>query len=72
MVDLQDKGRNDMIVATGSDIAETGVRKLNFKFFRRIEGTFRVPPTAKVRAVQVKVFENGNSEARVTQSVKLS
>jgi hypothetical protein len=71
-VDLQDKGRNDMIVATGGDTAENGMRKLNFKFFRRVEGTFRVPPTAKVRAVQFKVFESGSSEPRITQSVKLS
>jgi hypothetical protein len=71
MVDLQDKGRNDMIVATGGDTAENGMRRLNFKFFRRVEGTFRVPPTATVRAVQFKVFESGNGEARVTQSVKL-
>ena len=72
MVDLQDKGRNDMIIAAGSDIAENGLRKLSFRFFRRVEGSFRVSPTAKVRAVQVKVFENGRSEARITQSVKLS
>lgn len=71
LLDLQDKGRSDIIPATGSDLADGGVRKINFKFFRRLEGSFRVPPSSKVRAVQVKVFENGNSEARVTQSVKL-
>ena len=72
LVDLQDKGRSDIIVATGDEAAENGMRKLNFRFFRRVEGSFRVPPSAKVRAVQVKVFENGSGEPRVTQSVKLS
>lgn len=72
LVDLQDRGRSDIIDAAGSEVAENGMRKLNFRFFRRVEGSFRVPPSAKVRAVQVKVFENGSSEPRVTQSVKLS
>jgi len=72
LVDLQDKGRSDIIAATGGEVAEDGKRKLNFRFFRRVEGSFRVPPSAKVRAVQVKVYENGSGEARVTQSVKLS
>jgi len=72
LVELQDKGRNDIIVATGGDAAEDGRRKLYFRFFRRVEGSFRVPASARVRAVQVKVFENGSGEARVTQSVKLS
>ena len=72
LVDLQDKGRSDIIPATGGDASENGVRKLNFRFFRRVEGSFRVPASAKVRAVQVKVFENGSDEPRVTQSVKLS
>ena len=72
LIDLQDKGRSDIIAATGTDVAENGMRKLNFRFFRRVEGSFRVPPSAKVRAMQVKVFENGSGEARVTQSVKLS
>lgn len=71
LVDLQDKGRSDIMPVTGSDSAENGMRKFNFRFFRRVEGSFRVPPSAKVRAVQVKVFEGGNSEPRVTQSVKL-
>ena len=72
LVDLQDKGRSDIMPVTGGEAAPNGMRKLSFRFFRRLEGSFRVPATAKVRAVQVKVFEGGNSEPRVTQSVKLS
>ena len=71
LIDLQYQGRNDIIVATGRDIGADGLRKLNFKFFRRVEGSFRVPSGAKVRAVQVKVYKKGSTDASVTKSVKL-
>ena len=69
--DLQDKGRNAMIPLSGDGIGENGVQPLNFKVFNRIEGTFRVQPSTRIRTVQVRIFENGNSEARATQSVNL-
>ena len=31
--------------------------KLNFKYFRRVEGTFRVSPRAKVESVQARIYE---------------
>lgn len=69
--DLQDKGRNAMIPLSGDGIGENGVRPLSFKFFHRVEGTFRVKPSARLRTVQVRIFENGSNEARATQSVNL-
>lgn len=68
---LQDKGGNAMIPLSGDGIGENGVQPLSFKFFHRIEGTFRVQPSARIRTVQVRIFENGSSEARATQSVNL-
>jgi hypothetical protein len=44
---------------------------LAFKYFRRVEGTFRVNPKAKVESVQARVFEAGSSQARATHSVSL-
>ena len=44
---------------------------LKFKYFRRIEGTFRVAPTAKVESVQVRIFEGKSDQARATQTVNL-
>ncbi len=69
--DLQDKGRNAMIPLAGDGISERGVRSLNFKFFHRVEGVFRTAPTARLRAVQVRIFESGSSETRATESVNL-
>ena len=35
-------------------------------------GTFRVTPNATVKSVQVRVFENGGNEARLTHTVNVS
>jgi hypothetical protein len=44
---------------------------LTFKYFRRVEGTFRVSPRAKVESVQVRVYETGSSQPKATHSVSL-
>lgn len=71
LADLQDKGRNDMMPIIEKGAPEGMTRRLNFKFFQRQEGSFQVSPTAKIRTVQVRVFENGNTEPRALESVKL-
>jgi len=42
--------------------------KLGFKYFQRVEGTFRVSPKAKVESVQVRVYEAGSTQPRATHS----
>jgi hypothetical protein len=71
VAELQDKGRSDMITIAEDGAPAGMTRRLNFKFFQRQEGTFKVSPTARVRSVEVKVFENGNAESRASESVKL-
>jgi hypothetical protein len=44
---------------------------LVFKFYQRVEGTFTVPPEAKVTRVQVRVLENGVDMPRSSQTVNL-
>lgn len=46
--------------------------QLNFKFFQRIEGTFKIAPDAVVKGMQVRVFENGSNAPKLTQSVNVS
>ncbi len=46
--------------------------KLNFRFYQRIEGTFRVAPNAVVKSIQVRVYESGRGEPKLTQTVNLS
>jgi len=51
--------------------ADAGAFRLAFKYFRRVEGTFRVNPKAKVESVQVRVYETGSTQPRATHSVAL-
>ncbi len=53
-----------------TDVSASAFR-LTFKYFRRVEGTFRVGPKAKVESVQVRVYEGKTDQARATQTVNL-
>ncbi len=46
--------------------------QLDFRVQQRIEGTFRVAPNAVVRSVQVRVYEIGNAQPKLMQTVTLS
>jgi len=46
--------------------------RLSFKFFQRVEGTFTIAPDAVVKGMQVRVFENGTSTPKLTESVRIS
>jgi hypothetical protein len=49
-----------------------GPLRLKFKYYQRVEGTFRVPSGARVRAVTARAFENGHANPRTTRSLNLS
>jgi hypothetical protein len=42
---------------------------VSFKFYQRVEKSFRLPPDAVVESMQVKVFENGTAQAKLVQTV---
>lgn len=46
--------------------------QLNFKFYQRVEGTFKIAPDAVVKSLQVRVFENGSNAPKLTQTVNIS
>jgi hypothetical protein len=71
VVELQQGKTSDMIVLPGGTGSASSY-KLAFKFFHRVEGSFRVPAEAKVKTVRIRVMENGSAEARASQSVDLS
>lgn len=72
IVSLQDNGVDATIIIPDQGAANDPAYKLQFKYFRRIEGTFRVSPTARVLSVQARVFEQGSDQVRVSQSFSLS
>ena len=71
VVNVQAQGRNGMIVIPEPSQPENPSFRLNFKYFQRVEGTFKVPDQSKVRSVQVRVTEQGSGQAAATQSVEL-
>ena len=71
VVSLQEGGQNAMMSFPEPGDATAAAFRLAFKYFRRVEGTFRVNPKAKVESVQVRVYETGSSQPRATHSVSL-
>jgi hypothetical protein len=71
VVSLQDGGQNVMMGFPEQADANAAAFRLAFKYFRRVEGTFRVNPKAKVESVQVRVYETGSSQPRATHTVAL-
>jgi hypothetical protein len=71
VVSLQESGRNVMMSFPEQADAGAAAFRLAFKYFRRVEGTFRVSPKARVQSVQVRVYESGSKAPSATHSVTL-
>ena len=71
VVSLTEGGQNAMMSFPEPGDAGAAAFKLAFKYFRRVEGTFRVSPKAKVESVQVRVYETGSSQPRATHTESL-
>jgi hypothetical protein len=72
VVNLQQDNKKLVMTLPAEDDSEAKGFQLNFRFYQRIEGTFRVAPNAAVKSVQVRVFENGSNEAKLTQTANAS
>jgi len=71
VVTLTDRGQNAMISFPEPGDAGASEFRLAFKYFRRIEGIFRVNPKAKVDSVQARVYETGSNQPRAMMNVAL-
>lgn len=71
-VNLQQDNKKVVMTLPAEDDKENNGFKLNFRFYQRIEGAFRVAPDAVVKSMQVRVFENGSSEPKLTQTANAS
>jgi len=71
VVSLTQGGRSAMITVPGQGQPDSATFRLAFKHFQRIDGIFRVDPKAAVVSVQVRIYEAGSVEPKVTRSVKL-
>jgi hypothetical protein len=70
-VSLTEDGRSAIITLPAQGESESSAFRLAFKHFQRIDGSFRVSPKAGVGSVQLRVYESGSAEPKVTQSVTL-
>lgn len=71
VVTLTNGGQNAMISFPEPGDAGASEFRLAFKYFRRLEGIFRVNPKAKVENVQVRVYETGSNQPRATMTATL-
>src|SRR5256884_3990745 len=71
IVTLTEGGQNAMMSFPEPAAAGASEFRLAFKYFRRVEGIFRVNPKAKVENVQVRVYETGSNQPRATHTVTL-
>ncbi|HXV12469.1 MAG TPA: DUF6776 family protein [Burkholderiales bacterium] len=68
-----EQGNREVVVMLPPE-NETKVKdyELSFKFFQRVEGTFKVSPEAVLKSMQVRVYENGATQPKLTQSASVS
>jgi hypothetical protein len=71
VVNLTEGGRSAIMSFPEQADAEAAAFKLGFRYFKRVEGTFRVSPKAKVESVQVRIYEGGSMQPRTTHLVTL-
>jgi len=72
VVSLQQDNKKVLMSLPTEDDHDSKAYRLNFRFYQRIEGTFRVAPNAVVKSMQVRVFESGSREPRLTQTANAS
>jgi len=70
LIRLTENGRSAMITLPESADSPAPGFGLEFRHFRRVEGTFRVSPQARVENVQVRVYEAGSVQVRATETAQ--
>ena len=72
VINLQQDSKKTVMSLPVEDDKDARGFKLNFRFYQRVEGTFRVAPGTVVKSMQVRVFEGDGKEPKLTQVANLS
>ena len=72
VLDVQHDGRKLVLVLPSPGEHDAREYKLSFKFFQRLEGTFKLAPGSVVKGIQVRVFENGAKTPILAQALNVS
>lgn len=51
---------------------EVAAYRLSFKYYQVVDRAFKLTPEMRIESVQIRVFERGTREPKVTQSIDLS
>jgi len=72
LVYLEQSDRKFVLTLPPEDQKNSREYQVNFKFFQRVDGTFKVAPGTTVKNLEVRVFENGVNAPRLSQSASVS
>lgn len=72
VLDVHTEGRKAVLVLPAESEREARDYQLNFKFFQRIDGTFKLAPGSVLKRMQVRVFENGARTPKLSQSLSVA
>lgn len=65
-------GRSSTLILPDDQPDTAPALTLKFKYYQRVEGTFRVPPGGQLRSLQARVVEPGQATPKATRSLNLS
>ena len=72
VLDVQHEGRKLVLLVPPPGESEARDYRLSFKYFQRVEGTFKLTPGSVLKGIQVRVFETGASSPKLTQALNVS
>jgi hypothetical protein len=72
VLDVQNAGRKLVLVLPPEGERDAHEYRLNFKFFQRVEGTFKLTPGSVLRGMQIRVYENGARTPKLNQPLNVS
>ena len=72
LVYLEQSDRKFVLTLPPEDQKNSREYQVNFKFFQRVDGTFKVAPRTTVKNLEVRVFENGVNAPKLTQTASVS
>lgn len=64
-------GRSSVLTLPDDQPDTATALKLKFKYYQRIEGTFRVPPGGQLKSLQARVVEPGQAIPKATRNLNL-
>lgn len=72
VVNVAREGQKSVLVFPAEKSPESAAYQLDFKYYQRVERTFKVPAGMMIESLQVRIYEHGSSEPKIKQEVTLS